>query len=174
VNLDGLTALCAAVRTVMGAAAVSVAVVDDDGLRYVAADGAGAAGIVGTALTGGRGLASFAAASGQALVVGSVTSDPRFARDVAERTGYTPTAMLLVPILAPDGEVGGVLSVLDRAASTLGDADALAVAGRFAEVATHLVDLEVEPEATELARRIATLDHTAVRAVHAVLEAFGA
>ena len=173
-NREALTELCSTARAVVGAAAVSIAVVSTDGLEYVAADGAGASEIVGTVLTGGRGLASFVAGSGQSLVIGRVDSDPRFAREVAEHTGYVPTTMLLVPVLAPDGEVGGVLSVLDRAATTRGDADALALAGRFADVATHLVVPELESDGVELARRIATLDDTSVRAIRALLEAFGA
>ena len=173
-NRDALRDVCTASRAVMGAAAVSVAVVARNGLEYVAADGAGATEIVGTVLTGGRGLASFVAATGQALVIGRVDADPRFARDVAEHTGYVPTAMLLVPILAADGEVGGVLSVLDRAATTLGDTDALAVAGRFADIAGHLVVPEPESDDIELARRIGTLDDVARRAIHSLREAFGA
>jgi len=170
-NQPALNALCAAARTVTGAAAVSVAVVADEGLRYVASDGAGADEIVGTVLTSGRGLASFVAASGQSLAIGRVTSDPRFAQDVAERTGYVPTAMLLIPVLDTDGDVGGVLSVLDRAPVAIGDADALAVAGRFADVATHLIADVADDEAAGLAARVARLDGTARAAIDAMLEA---
>ena len=170
-NPHALTAVCAAARTVTGAAAVSIAVVTDDGLRYVASDGAGADAIVGTVLTGGRGLGTFVAASGQALTIGRVESDLRFARDVAERTGYVPTAMLLVPILDLDGDVAGVLSVLDRAAAALGDADALAVAGRFADIATHLVSGPPDDQAAAIARRIDRLEGAARAAVVAVVEA---
>lgn len=173
-NRAALTDVCAALRAVLGAAAVSVANVGPAGLEYVAADGAGASEIVGTTLTGGRGLASFVAATGQSLVIGRVDTDPRFARDVAEHTGYVPTAMLLVPILATDGEVGGVLSVLDRSATTLGDEDALAVAGRFADIAAHLLVPELQPDDVVLARRIAALDDVARRAIRSILEAFGA
>ncbi len=170
-NTSGLTAVCAAARAVTGAAAVSISVVTDEGLRYVASDGAGADEIVGTVLTGGRGLASFVAASGQSLAIGRVESDPRFARDVAERTGYVPAAMLLVPILDTSGDVAGVLSVLDRAPAALGDVDALAVAGRFADVATHLVGGDADDDVDALATRIAALEGRARAAVLAVLEA---
>lgn len=173
-NELALKAVCGAVRAVTGAAAVSVAVVTDEGLHYVAADGAGSDEIVGTVLTNGRGLASFVAASAQAMSIGRVTSDPRFARDVAERTGYIPTAMLLVPILATDGDVAGVLSVLDRSASTLGDADAMAVAGRFADIATHLLADDSDAGSSELAARIARLDRTGRAAIDAMLEALDA
>ena len=70
----------------------------DDHLRYVAASGAGAESIVGTELGLADGLAGFVAASGQAMVIDQPANDPRFARDVAERTGYVPDSMLLVPV----------------------------------------------------------------------------
>jgi signal transduction protein with GAF and PtsI domain len=174
VNEPALTALCAAARAVTGAAAVSIAVTGENDLRYVAADGAGATEIVGTVLSGGRGLASFVAASGQAVALSRVATDPRFARDIAEGTGYVPEAMLLVPVLAADGDVAGVLSVLDRAPTTLGDADALAVAGRLADVATHVITAGADDDAEQLASRIARLDRPGRAAIAAVLGALGA
>jgi hypothetical protein len=166
-----LTALCGALRAVTGAAAVSVAQVGDDGVAYVAADGVGAESIVGTELTGGRGLANFVAATGQSLALGQVETDARFARDVAERSGYVPTAMLLVPVLAIDGDVVGVISVLDRAA-TLGDVDALEITGRFADVATYLL-AAMGTAGEELAERVGRLDGAGRRAIAAMLEALG-
>ena len=41
-------------------------------------------------MAAGRGIAGFVAATGQSLTVRDVISDPRFARDVGERTGYVP------------------------------------------------------------------------------------
>ena len=61
-----------------------------------------------------RGIASYVARTGQALAVDTVTGVPRFARDVTQRTGYVPASVLAVPISAPDGDVAGVISVLDR------------------------------------------------------------
>jgi hypothetical protein len=169
VSTAGLTDLCAALRAVTGAAAVSVAASTDEGVTYQAADGAGADAIVGTTLTDGRGLASFVAASGQSVSISRVDADPRFARDVAERSGYVPTSMLLVPVLSTEGDVAGVISILDRAA-TLGDVDALEVAGRFADVATHLLSaLTTDP----LADRVAGLDGAGRRAILAMIEALG-
>jgi signal transduction protein with GAF and PtsI domain len=169
VSAAGLTALCTALRAVTGAAAVSVAASTDEGLTNQAADGVGGDAIVGTTLTDGRGLANFVAASGQSLSISGVESDPRFARDVAERSGYVPTSMLLVPVLSTEGDVAGVISILDRA-STLGDVDAREVAGRFADVATHLLSvLSTDP----LADRVAGLDGPGRRAILAMIEALG-
>lgn len=121
----------------MGAAAVSLARIADDGLVYLAADGAGAGEIVGRRLPPGRGVAGFVAATGQALVIDRTADDPRFARDVAEATGYVPTTLLVVPVLDAVGEPAGVLSVLDRGSvgPPVPANDALAVAAAFAEQA---------------------------------------
>jgi signal transduction protein with GAF and PtsI domain len=109
-----LTALCTLGLGGYQAAAVSVAMVDADGLHYVAAAGAGADKIVGTRMAAGRGIAGFVAASGQSLTVRDVISDPRFARDVGERTGYVPSAIQCLPVLDDEGEVIAVVSILDR------------------------------------------------------------
>ncbi|GAW49953.1 MULTISPECIES: S8 family serine peptidase [unclassified Nocardioides] len=109
------TRAAADLRRMLDAAACSVAVVapDRETLRYVAADGEGAAEIVGVELPVGRGLAGWVATSGQAIAVREARADARFAADVAERTGYVPDAVLVAPFLAADGEVRGVLTLLD-------------------------------------------------------------
>lgn len=136
-----LVASCHLTRLALGAAACSVARLDDDALEYVAADGAGADAIVGTRLELTRGIAGYVARTGQALAIDRVRDDARFARDVAEGTGYVPTTLLVVPITAPGGDPIGVLSVLDRTAASV---DALAVASAAAaQVALVLPTLEV-------------------------------
>jgi len=105
-----------AIRELFSAAATSFARTTEDGehLVFVAADGAGADRIVGVELPVGRGIAGFAAMSGQSIAVADVQRDPRFARDVAESTEYVPRTILAAPVFA-DGDVAGVLSVLDPA-----------------------------------------------------------
>jgi signal transduction protein with GAF and PtsI domain len=102
-------------RSLFGAAACSIALVDQDGstLRFVASDGAGSDEIVGVSIPVSRGIAGWAAMSGQPIAVRDVASDSRFARDVAESTHYVPTAIYAAPMVATDGEVLGVVSVLD-------------------------------------------------------------
>ncbi|CAN5510534.1 hypothetical protein BH23ACT3_BH23ACT3_22120 [soil metagenome] len=123
------SAACATARVAFGAAAVSIAALRDEQLHYVAAAGEGAETIVGPTLPTTRGLAGYVAMSGQSLAVDRPTDDPRFARDVAERTGFVPTTMLIVPVHDERGDLVGVLSVLDR---TLASADALVLASSFA------------------------------------------
>jgi signal transduction protein with GAF and PtsI domain len=112
-----------AVRRLFAAAACSVALVDDDGetLRFVAADGEGAQAIVGVTIPVSRGIAGWAAMSGQPIAVRDVQSDPRFARDVAESTNYVPNAILAAPLVSPAGEVLGVTSVLDPSVDQASD-----------------------------------------------------
>lgn len=104
-----------ATRALFGAAACSIALVDDEGgtLEFVASDGEGAAEIVGVRIPVSRGIAGWAAMSGQPIAVRDVQSDARFARDVAESTNYVPNAIVAAPILDARGEVLGVASVLD-------------------------------------------------------------
>jgi signal transduction protein with GAF and PtsI domain len=104
-----------ATRALFGAAACSIALVDDHGenLRFVASDGAGSDEIVGVTIPVSRGIAGWAAMSGQPIAVRDVQTDARFARDVAESTHYVPTAIYAAPMLDAQGEVLGVASVLD-------------------------------------------------------------
>jgi len=131
-----LAALCRAARLAFGAAAVSIAALDDSGqddaLCYLAADGAGAEAIVGTRLPLSRGLAGMVAQTGQSLAIDRPADDPRFARDVAERSGYIPSSLLLSPIITANGSVVGVLTVLDH---TSGHAQAMELAAAFADAA---------------------------------------
>lgn len=102
-------------RELFAAAACSVALVDDTTSRlvYRVASGAGSAEIVGLSLPLGRGIAGWVASSGSIIAVDDVTADPRWARDVAETTGYVPRTILAAP-LETGTEILGVLSVLDR------------------------------------------------------------
>jgi GAF domain-containing protein len=95
---------------------------------------------VGLRLTITRGLAGFVASSGEALAVDDVRRDPRFASDVAERAGYMPTSLLVVPITG-DSAVLGVLSVLDRENDRLDSADALDLAHAMARLAVPAMTL---------------------------------
>lgn len=124
-----LAGMCRTLRLGVAAAACSIARLDGDELVYEAADGEGAAEIVGERLSVTRGLAGFAARTGQAMIVDQLADDQRFARDVAERTGYVPNSLLVAPITAGDGTVLGVVSVLDRGDTGV---DALQLAGSTA------------------------------------------
>lgn len=142
-----LTRSVAAIRTLYGAAACSCALVDETGaqLGFVASDGEGAEHIVGVQLPVGRGIAGWAAMSGQPIAVSDVRSDGRFARDVAESTHFVPTSILAAPMFDADGEVAGVLSVLDPTVDQASDW-ALAVLGTLAAQLAALVARGGEPD----------------------------
>lgn len=110
-----LAALARAAAGVLDAAAVSVATVDrrDDALVYRAAWGAGADEVVGMRLAVGVGLAGAVVAGGGPIRVPDCRRDPRFSAPAADRTGYVPHTMLVVPVGAR-GRATGVLSALDR------------------------------------------------------------
>jgi GAF domain-containing protein len=123
------------------AAAASVAVLDDadEALVYEAAVGAGADEIIGTRLPLDRGIAGWVLVSGQAAAIGDVADDPRFARDVAERSGYVPTSILAAP-LETDRRPLGVLQVLDAHGGGAASADDLALLALVARQARLAVE----------------------------------
>lgn len=108
-----LTRLCVAAQEHFGAAACSIAALDGERLRYLAAAGVGADAIVGTELSTDRGIGGYVAQTGAALSIDQPESDARFARDVADRTGYVPSTMLVLPVLDEPGVNLGILTVLD-------------------------------------------------------------
>jgi GAF domain-containing protein len=102
-------------REIFGAAACSLAMLTDDAdeLVYTTASGAGADTVVGMRIASGQGIAGWVVNSEQPLEVRDLQRDARFARNVAESTGYVPQALLAVPVASPR-RLLGVLSVLDR------------------------------------------------------------
>jgi GAF domain-containing protein len=75
------------------------------------------------------------------LAVDDVRSDPRFGRDVAERTGYVPRSILAMP-LQTDQAMLGVLSVLDRElpVGPVAAQREMALLGLFAAQAAYAID----------------------------------
>jgi GAF domain-containing protein len=126
-----LQSVVSTARAAFKSAACSVAELDPAGASLVfrAADGAGAAEIVGVSIPVARGIAGWAVVSGQAIAVSDVARDERFDADTAESTGYVPTVILAAPVIF-DGDAIGVIEVLDPRLEA--DLDLL---GRFAEQA---------------------------------------
>jgi len=95
----------------IGAGGTSIMLVEGKELRVRASVGLGVP--LGHGQPIGEGIAGWVASSRTPLVLEDVRSDPRFARDLAEGTGYVPKGLMAVPLLHED-EVLGVLQVLDR------------------------------------------------------------
>ena len=110
-----LRSITAAAKDIFEAAACSLALLDDaqEELTFYVASGAGAEDVIGMRVPVGQGIAGWVVASGQPIEIADVTSDPRFARDVAESTGYVPRAILAMP-LETERAIIGVIEVLDR------------------------------------------------------------
>ncbi len=142
----------AIVRTAAGmfeAAAASIALTDtvSGELVYEAAWGAGASEVVGLRLPPGAGLSGAVVASGEAVAVPDCRSDPRFAAQVAAKTGYVPYTMLVTPLVR-EGKTIGALSLLDRRDGGPYRHEDLARAALFADLAVVALDLDVFPLTT--------------------------
>jgi GAF domain-containing protein len=109
---DLLQAIAAMAREMFAAGACSLALLDAETDELVFDVAAGGGEIVGTRIAVGHGIAGWVAASGQPIAVDDVREDPRFARSVAEDSGYMPRAIVAMPIES-EHEVLGVIEILD-------------------------------------------------------------
>jgi hypothetical protein len=83
-------------------------------------------------------------ASGEGAVVPECRKDPRFARQVAARTGYVPYTMVVAPLVR-DGSPIGVISLLDRRDGEPYQQADVARAALFADLAVVALDLDAFP-----------------------------
>jgi len=110
-----LTTAVALGQRIFGAGACSVALLEDDSehLVFRAATGQGAQELLGLRIPVSTGIAGLTVSSGEPIAVDHVQRDPRFAREVAESTGYVPQTILAAPLETSE-DVLGVIEVLDR------------------------------------------------------------
>lgn len=157
-----LQAIVEVARSVFGAAAASVFLLDEqtDELVFEAVAGEGEDDLIGLRFPSGTGLAGWVAMSGQSLLVDDVNSNPQFARDAAESTGYVPTSIMAAPLLR-NGDCIGVLEVLDKGTRVRGELSDVDLIGMLAtEVALALellVRLRLQSGETGLANGDAAL-----------------
>ncbi|MCC7164073.1 MAG: GAF domain-containing protein [Anaerolineae bacterium] len=136
-----LQTIVQAAASIFGAAAASIALVDESAGEMVfrVAYGQGSDSVVGMRIPLDQGIAGYVANTGQPIAVSNVQTDPRFARDTAERTGYVPRSILAMPLVAED-RVIGVMEVLDKlSAPSFGmqDMELLGLFARQAALAIH-------------------------------------
>jgi GAF domain-containing protein len=129
-------------RAIFKARASSTFLLDEetDELVFAAVSGEGSDRLVGTRFPSSTGIAGWVLVTRQPLVLEDVGADSRFARDLAEETGYVPKGLMAVPLLHGERALG-VLEVLDRPESskfTLAESDLL---GLFANQAALALDL---------------------------------
>ena len=131
-------------RAIFGAKASSIFLFDEatDELVFAAVAGEGADTLVGTRIPSSTGIAGWTLVTRQPLVIEDLTQDERFARDVAESTGYVPKGLMSVPLLHAE-RVLGVLQVLDRPHRPGFSLQEMDLLGLFANQAAIALDLLV-------------------------------
>jgi len=157
-------------RAIFGAKASSIFLLDEeaDELVFAAVAGEGEQSLVGNRMPSSTGIAGWVLSSRTPLVLDDVQNDPRWARAVAEKTGYVPQGMMAVPLLHEERTLG-VLQVLDRPQRSRFSLHEMELLGMFANQAAIALDLlasarraraalDGRGEATAVARVAAALD----------------
>jgi GAF domain-containing protein len=137
-----LAAIVEVARSIFHAKASSILLLDEETeeLVFEAVVGQGEDTLLGTRFPAGRGIAGWVLATRTPLVIEDVQQDPRFAKDVAEDTGYVPSGLMAAPLLHEERTLG-VLSVLDRPEESLFSLQEMELLGLFANQASIAVDL---------------------------------
>jgi GAF domain-containing protein len=171
-------------RAIFAAKASSVLLLDEatSELVFEAVAGEGEQDLLGRRFPAGTGVAGWVLATRTPLVIEDVARDPRFARDVAEDTGYVPQGLMAVPLLH-DERALGVLEVLDRGSRfTLEEMELLGLFASQAAIALDLLQRARQAEAAlggdgdltvvaRVAAALADLDEDARPAGQHLLEA---
>jgi len=136
-----LQAIVEVARAIFGARASSIFLLDEeaDELVFEAVTGEGSESLLGTRLPSSTGIAGWVLSARTPLVLDDVSQDPRFARDVAEQTGYVPDRLMAVPLLHEERALG-VLQVLDRTGERF-SLEEMELLGLFAAQAAVALDL---------------------------------
>ena len=129
-------------RAIFLSRAASIAVLDAGSrrFRFEAVAGEGAEVLLGTTFPFGEGIAGTVAQTGEPMILDDLSSDPRFARRVAEESGYVPSAMMVAPLIGEEDTLG-VLSVLDRGRAGRSTLEELELLSAFATQAALAVAL---------------------------------
>lgn len=129
-------------RAIFAAKASSIFLFDEDAdeLVFAAVAGEGEGSLVGMRLPSSTGIAGWVLSSRTPLVLEDVQNDPRFARDVADETGYVPKGLMAVPLLDEE-RVLGVLQVLDRPQRSRFSLQEMELLGLFANQAAIALEL---------------------------------
>lgn len=141
-----LQSIVDATARLFDAEAASIAIFESnpDRLEFRVASGEQGRGAIGLTVGPTEGIAGYVFSTGQAIALSDVAHDPRFNRQVAERTGYVPRSIAAAPLLGDGGAIG-VLQVLDKRSSptfSLRDMELLSVFAGQATVAIAAARLE--------------------------------
>lgn len=138
-----LMSIVTVARSIFGAVASSVFLLDReaDELVFQAVSGEGEGLLPGTRFPADRGIAGWVVTTGQAIATTDLATNPVFARDLAERTGYVPNSIMAVPVVHRLDTLG-VLQVLDphpQSRSSIADLDLLAMFADQAALSLHIL-----------------------------------
>jgi len=145
-----LSAIVEVARAIFGAKASSILLLDEEAheLAFAAVVGEGEEHLVGVRFPAGTGIAGWVLATRTPLVIEDVNTDPRFASNVAEDTGFVPKGLMAAPLLHEERALG-VLEVLDRPEQSLFSLQEMELLGMFANQAAIAVDLLLRARAAE-------------------------
>jgi GAF domain-containing protein len=129
-------------RAIFSARASSIFLLDTDTdeLVFEAVAGEGSSDLIGRRIPSSTGIAGWVLVTRQPLVLEDVERDPRFAKNVAQRTGYVPKRLMSVPLLHEERALG-VLQVLDRDEEVAFSLAEMELLGLFANQAAVALDL---------------------------------
>jgi GAF domain-containing protein len=137
-----LAAIVEVARQIFRARASSILLLDEETTELVfeAVAGEGEQDLIGLRFPAGTGVAGWVLGTRTPLVLEDVQKDPRFAKEVAEGTGYVPQGLMAVPLLHEERALG-VLEVLDRPQKARFSLQEMELLGLFANQAAIAVDL---------------------------------
>lgn len=140
---DLLQAITRTAKGLFGAAACSLALLteDESELVFTSASGDGEDSVSGLRIPSNAGIAGWVVMSGQPMAVADLRRDPRWARNVAETTGYVPTTLLAVPVQTPQ-RLLGVVELLDRDESRADASRDMELLALFADQAALAIEGE--------------------------------
>jgi GAF domain-containing protein len=129
-------------RSIFRARGSSIFLLDEesDELVFAAVASEEEQSLVGMRIPSSTGIAGWVLSSRTPLVIDDLGRDPRFARDVAEKTGYVPQGLMAVPLLHEERSLG-VLQVLDRPQNSRFSLQEMELLGQFANQAAIALDL---------------------------------
>jgi signal transduction protein with GAF and PtsI domain len=140
-NQELLQSIVDAAATLFGAAAASMALVDeaDQTLVFRVAAGEGNEEIIGKRIPLDTGLAGYVVMTGQPLAISNVQEDPRFNKEFAKSTGYVPRSILATPLIWNDRAIGvmEVLDKIDEDSFGMQDMELLGIFARQAAIAIY-------------------------------------
>lgn len=136
-----LQSIVEAAARIFGAAAASIALVDEQQQRLVfhVAIGEGSDTLVGKSFPLNQGIAGYVVMTGQPMAISDVLKDKRFNQGFAQSTGYVPRSILATPLVSKE-RVIGVMEVLDKInapAFGLQDIELLGLFANQAAIAIH-------------------------------------